>query len=162
MEFDSLTDKRSYFYVEEKFRGKVDLAGKPYINHLYRVAYNEDYSPPIGLTGYKASITFRSVSFLHDVLEDIDDVSVADLLERFPEDVVNAVLILTKKKGQTYEEYIEEVGKTELTTRVKLADLSDNMDVRRLPVLGEREVKRLQKYHKAFVYLSEKLKLFQN
>jgi (p)ppGpp synthase/HD superfamily hydrolase len=158
MEYDHLLARKALKFVLEKFINKIDLAGEPYTDHLYRVATNQEYV----FTDSEKRYQFRAVGYLHDTLEDIDNVSVADLLERFPEDVVNAVVILTKKKGQNYEEYIEEIGKTELTTRVKLADLTDNMDIRRLPVFGEREIKRLQKYHKAFVYLSEKLKLFQN
>ena len=37
---------------------------------------------------------------------------------------------------------------------VKLNDLSDNMDIRRLPYLSDKDVKRLKKYLKAYKQLT--------
>jgi hypothetical protein len=43
----------------------------------------------------------------------------------------------------------------ELAIRVKISDLKDNMDVTRLPELGEYEIKRLKKYHMTYNILSK-------
>jgi hypothetical protein len=37
-----------------------------------------------------------------------------------------------------------------LATAVKINDLTDNMDIRRLPYLSDKDVKRLKKYLKAY------------
>ena len=42
-------------------------------------------------------------------------------------DVVDAVVALTRRPRQTYEEYIEQVAGNALARQVKLADLADNL-----------------------------------
>lgn len=37
-----------------------------------------------------------------------------------------------------------------IAVAVKIHDLTDNMDVRRMPCIGEKEVTRLRKYLKAY------------
>ena len=45
---------------------------------------------------------------------------------------------------------IERVRKNPLAVAVKINDLTDNMDIRRLPYLSDKDVKRLKKYLKAY------------
>jgi hypothetical protein len=129
--------------VKALFKDLVDKGGEPYYYHLRAVAGE--------CKAY--GIETQIVALLHDLLEDIKDVSVADLLEVYPPHIVNSVVILTKKKGQKYSEYIDEVSKDSMALRVKIADLKHNMDITRLPSLGNESVNRLRKYHDAFKFL---------
>lgn len=64
---------------------------------------------------------------LHDVLEDTE-VNLDQLREaHFPDDVVDAVVALTHRPEQTYEQYIEQVARDGLARQVKLADFADNL-----------------------------------
>ena len=51
---------------------------------------------------------------------------------------------------EDYEEYVERCASNPIAVAVKIYDLTDNMDVRRMPCIGEKEVTRLRKYLKAY------------
>lgn len=70
-----------------------------------------------------------------------------------PETVVSAVQVLTKKKGQDYQLYLEFVKSNPIARRVKLADLKHNSDLSRLATITEKDLERLEKYKKAIDYL---------
>jgi (p)ppGpp synthase/HD superfamily hydrolase len=87
---------------------------------------------------------------LHDVLEDAK-VTAADLRrEGFSDEILDALAHVTKRKGEDYQSFISRAAKNPIARRVKLADLEDNMDVRRLKRVTERDRKRLSKYLRAW------------
>lgn len=142
--------RKAFDIVFIAFEGKVDKAGKPYISHLMRVA-----NGVLGNSLIRESLTV--IGLLHDLLEDTDWTE-EDLRKEFPDYIVDAVVSLTKVDGISYEDYIDGVMANELATYVKLSDLKDNMDVTRLKELGDYEIKRLKKYHKTYIKLSDKIK----
>ncbi len=93
---------------------------------------------------------------LHDVCEDCG-VSIADLRARgYPERVLAALDALTRREGEDYlTTYIDRVKANTLARKVKLADLADNMDVRRLRVVDAAACVRLEKYPATWVALNE-------
>lgn len=94
--------------------GQVDKQKQPYILHVLRV----------GLAG--KTDDERVTGILHDLLED-SDYSEADLhVCRFSEDVISAVVALTHKKGQSNNEYYEQIRGNPLALQVKHADIDDN------------------------------------
>ncbi len=127
----------------EAHRGQRDKAGQTYILHPLRVMMRLE------------SEAERMAAILHDVVEDTPYT-----LERlrelgYPEEVLGALECLTKRDGETYEAFIERVRPHPLARRVKLADLEDNMDVRRLPTVGPKEAERLARYRAAWTRLKE-------
>jgi (p)ppGpp synthase/HD superfamily hydrolase len=130
---------KAFDIVSKAFDGKTDKAGKPYIGHLTRVASNV-----LGNSNIRELLT--TIALLHDLVEDTDWTE-EDLRKEFPDEVVDAVIALTKVEGQNYETYINNLISNKLAIHVKLSDLKDNMDVTRLPELGDYELKRLKKYH---------------
>jgi (p)ppGpp synthase/HD superfamily hydrolase len=125
--------------IEVAFKGKKDKAGSDYVNHLYRVANK--------VNGSKEYV----VALLHDLLEDCPEWTPERLREHdFSESVIQAVICLTKVKGESYENYLNRVASNELAVKIKIADLEDNMDITRLPYLTELDFVRLQKYLKAW------------
>jgi (p)ppGpp synthase/HD superfamily hydrolase len=120
-----------------------DRSGQPYILHPLRImmAMHTDDE--------------RIVAALHDVVEDTDWTLDALRLEGFAEHIVQAVDCLTKRDGEPYSSLIDRAGSNALARRVKLADLTDNMNVLRLDTFGEADVERLRKYHAAWVLLRE-------
>ena len=122
--------------------GQKDKAGQDYITHPIRVA--ERCDDP------RAKI----VALLHDTIEDSN--VTADYLrkEGFREEIVEAVLAVTRREGEDYDDYVRRAAQNELSRMVKRADLEDNMDIRRLPELTDRDVERLRKYLRAWRYLS--------
>lgn len=124
----------------EKHAGQVDKTGKPYLGHIARVAgelYDEE----------------AIVALLHDIVEDTD-VTPGELLQKsFTKEIVDAVVAITKKENESYESFIERVGKNKMAREVKIADLEDNMNIRRLPKITEEDMVRLNKYLEAWRYL---------
>ena len=127
----------------EAHRGQRDKAGQTYVLHPLRLMLRLDTEPE------------RMTAVLHDVVEDTPYT-----LERlrglgYPEDVLSALDCLTRREGETYEAFIERVLPHPLARRVKLADLEDNMDVRRLPAVTARDAERLARYRAAWARLQE-------
>ena len=92
------------------------------------------------------------MALLHDVIED-SPVSAEELLQAgLPETVVTAVHVLTKKKEQDYQTYLETVKKNPLARVVKLADLKHNSDLSRLSSITEKDRERLKKYKKLLIF----------
>ena len=131
--------------VKLEFDNKTDKGGKPYVGHLLRV------SRTVAENGGNERL--QTIALLHDLLEDTHYTK-DDLLEIFPYQVVKVVEILTKKKGQSYDDYLSQILSCEDAIQVKLADLKDNMDLTRLSELTEKDIERVKKYHKAFISLS--------
>ena len=126
----------------EAHRGQFDKAGIDYIEHPIYVASQVDTEEE------------KAVALLHDVIED-SPVSAEELLQAgLPETVVTAVQVLTKKKEQDYQTYLETVKKNSLARVVKLADLKQNSDLSRLSSITEKDRERLKKYKKAIDFLS--------
>lgn len=140
-------------FVKKKFEGITDKNGKPYFNHLLRVAhyaYDTDTK-----SKYDRDILF-DIALLHDILEDTDTTeeelkTVSDISE----EMIEIIKILTRKKNEPYMEYIERVSQNKLATIVKLADLRDNMDIRRYDVFNESNFSLLKRYHKAYKFLTK-------
>jgi (p)ppGpp synthase/HD superfamily hydrolase len=120
-----------------------DRVGAPYILHPLRMMLRFNTE------------TEMIVAALHDVVEDNPDWNFDRLRqEGFSEEIVQAVDHLTRRKQESYEEFVERTSQNELARRVKLADLKDNMDLTRLNSLTEDDKRRLERYHRAWVKLS--------
>jgi hypothetical protein len=122
--------------------GQTDKSGKPYIGHVMRVAQR--------CKTQKSKV----IALLHDVVEDTPVTPKQLIAEGIPADIVEAVLTLSRRQDEPYEEYINRVVPHPLCCEVKIADLEDNMDIRRLAEIGESDVIRLKKYHKAWKTLT--------
>lgn len=133
--------------AEKAHRKQTDKFDAPYIGHVMRVMNS-------GKT-----IDEKIVGVLHDVIEDCPEVSLDDLrFEGFSEKVVFAIDCLTKTDDlMDYDDFIKKVEQSPLAIAVKINDLKDNMDLTRfITLMTERDLKRLNKYLKAYHYLIEK------
>ena len=131
--------------AEKAHQGQVDKGGQPYILHPRRVMEQCETE------------TEKIVAILHDVMEDTP-YTLEDLRqEGFSEEVLEALLCLTHRGGESYMAYIGRVCENPLAARVKYADLQDNMDLRRIPEPTERDFARLEKYKGAKVRIEKAL-----
>ena len=138
------TLERAIEIATEAHRGQVDKAGNDYIQHPLRVM-------EAGKTTDE-----KIVGVLHDVVEDTDWTFEKLAAEGFSSEVIEALKCVTKlSEDEPYNEFIERVKVNPLAVAVKLNDLTDNMDIRRLNELTDKDFKRLQKYHKAYWQLVE-------
>lgn len=134
--------KTAYEIAKQAHAGQVDKAGQDYIGH------------PVFVAGLLKTEEERAAALLHDVLED-SSFSEQDLrLKGIPEPVIQAVILLTKQKGVPYEDYLSKIKENPIARAVKKADLTHNMDISRIPHPLQKDFDRLEKYKKAFQYLS--------
>ncbi len=109
---------------------------------------------------YGKTLDEKIVGVLHDVVEDHPEEFSFDYLrnEGFPEYILFAIKCVTKlSPDENYDEFIRRTEKSALALAVKLNDLRDNMDLRRVNrELTEKDIKRLNKYLRAYHYLINK------
>ena len=120
--------------------GQLDKSGKPYTEHLQRVA--ERLSSP------EAQV----VAWLHDSLEDTA-LPPQELEARFGADTLAAVQAMTHRPGEPYELYVQRAGMNPVSRLVKISDLIDNSNLSRLAHVTLRDVERQAKYNRALLHL---------
>lgn len=152
--------KKAETLIKKYFEGKVDKGGYPYIGHLYGVALgvvsermkgvDEDYAVRYS--------KHEIVALLHDILEDTDCTTEILREEGFDDEIIDAVVAITRRKDeQHYSDFIKRVKENKIARIVKIYDLEDNMDIRRLSELEDRDLKRLKKYWYSWKYLKDEI-----
>ena len=129
--------ERAIKLAQKYHEGQFDKGGHPYIEHPLRV-----------MNGVE-SIEEKVLAVLHDVLEDCDVSRDKLINEGIPEYLVEKLEVLCKGKNEKYFDYIDRIKVDQLTINVKLSDLEDNMNLKRLKELKDKDMKRLEKYQKA-------------
>lgn len=132
--------------------GQVDKAGAAYIDHPRRVAARVAELVPAELRA--PAVT---AAWLHDVVEDTF-VTLEQLRKAgFPAAVTDAVARVTKRPGQSVEEYFAGIRQAPIAVLVKTADLLDNTDPERIRKLDDETRTRLAaKYARAWALLRGK------
>jgi len=124
-------------------KGQVDRAGAPYVLHPLRMMLRMQTDQE------------KIIAVLHDVIEDtawtFDDLR----NEGFSEEIIAAVDCLTRREDESYDDFVRRTSVNALARRVKVADLEDNMDIRRYGTLHEKDLSRLQRYLKAWHLLTQ-------
>ena len=133
------TLQRAIEIATQAHQGQFDKSGKDYIGHPLRVM-------EMGSTEEE-----KIAGVLHDVVEDSDWTFETLEAEGFSQEIIAALKCVTKlSENENYDSFIERVKKNPLAVAVKINDLTDNMDIRRLPYLSDKDIKRLKKYLKAY------------
>jgi (p)ppGpp synthase/HD superfamily hydrolase len=125
-----------------------DRQGMPYILHPLHVM-NEV------IKKYPEDILAAQVAVLHDVIES-SDWTLTHLVEvGFSNAVLDSLYLLTHQVGVDYESYVRGLTEDYRATVVKIEDLRHNSDITRLKGIKEKDIKRIEKYHKAFLFLND-------
>lgn len=133
-------------FAANVFAEVTDKGGKPYILHCLRVMNNVDQNDEELMT----------IAVLHDVAEDFPDKWPVSFFCKngYSGRVIEALSLLTHNKSVSYDDYIKAIAYNPDATKVKLADLKDNSDITRLKGVGKKDFDRMEKYSKAYLYLS--------
>ncbi|MFP3728100.1 GTP pyrophosphokinase [Priestia filamentosa] len=130
--------------------GQTDKGGNPYILH------------PLAVMTRVKSIEEKIVAVLHDIVEDTPLTFDGLRDAGFPDVIIEAVDALTKRAKESYNRYIWRVKNNSLACAVKLADLSENMDLSRIPFPQEKDFLRIEKYAAVREYLIGKDWIYEN
>ena len=108
-----------------KHAGQLDKSGEPYILHpltVMHLLYTDDEE-------------LQCIALGHDLVEDTD-VTLWQLMDLgFSPRVVEAIDVLSRIPGESYEQYKTRVKSNPDAIRVKLCDLQHNMDPSRAYIL---------------------------
>ena len=126
----------------EAHKDQTDKTGLPYVFHPFHLAEQ--------MTDEYTTVT----ALLHDVVEDTD-YTLNDLKEMgYPDEVIQALSLLTHDDGSEYMDYVKRLKNNSIARAVKLADLKHNSDLSRYDTIDNQAIKRTVKYQQAIEILS--------
>jgi len=136
------TIERAIAIAAEAHAGQNDKGGAPYVFHPLRVMLTLNTADE------------QIVGVLHDVVEDCDGWTFDRLRgEGFSETIIEALRSVTKdsddKSWETYKAFVRRAASNAIGRKVKLADLRDNCDLRRIPTPTDKDYDRIAKYKRA-------------
>lgn len=134
---------KAILIAAQAHQDQKDRYGKAYILHPIRLMMKMD------------SVQEQIVAILHDVVEDSEWTLIDLHKEGFSEEIITAVDCMTKRDNELYMDYTERLKINPIARKVKLADLEDNMDLRRIAQISEYDLKRLERYHQAWKLLKD-------
>lgn len=137
-----LLDKAALICVT-KHAGQRDKMGCAYFQHPMRVAM------------HCTTDAEKIVALLHDTIEDTDVTPDYLLAEGFPREIVDTVLSVTKREGESYEDFVRRASQNHIGRVVKLRDLEDNLNAVRLDHFDADMAARYNKYLAARRFLLE-------
>lgn len=124
-------------------RNKKDRNGLPYAFH------------PIRVSEKQTTVERKVIALLHDTIEDHNEETNGEVMSSvaaaFPYEIVQSVLVLTKHKLESYDNYIERIlasGDRD-AMYVKLSDIEDNTRIERMDEVITQE-KKIAKYLDAY------------
>lgn len=156
MELTAMTIAHKYF------KNDIDKGGHPYMMHLENVAHGtskfEEQEGIDHLIPSERSIFYCRcfiVAMLHDLIED-KTVTFAELPEMGIDDeqVIEALKSVTHlNRSERYLDFVNRAYLNDIGRIVKICDIEDNMDIRRLPSFGPEDQHRIKKYWHAWKFL---------
>ena len=132
--------------AEKAHEGQFDKADQPYILH------------PLTVMAQMDDVESKIVAVLHDAIED-SELNITELSQQgFPELITEAIAAITKLDGELYDDYLLRVMANAIALKVKIADVSHNMDISRIANPTVRDFQRLEKYQKVLKQLMAQMK----
>jgi (p)ppGpp synthase/HD superfamily hydrolase len=132
------TLEKAILIAAQAHMGQRDKGGAPYILHPLRMMMRME------------SEAAMIAAVLHDVVEDSGWTLEQLRGEGFSEEVLLAVDCLTRRDGEGYDEFVVRAQANPIARRVKIADLEDNMNVKRLGKITAKDLARIEEYHRAW------------
>ena len=135
--------KKAMRFAYHAHHGQVDKTGLPYILH------------PVHLAEQMQDENTTAAALLHDVVEDTAYTFEDLKAEGFPDEVLEALRLLTHDPAVPYLDYVRAAAKNPIARAVKYADLEHNSNLARLDVIDEKALMRVEKYKRAKEILHE-------
>ena len=138
---------KAYELAATKHFGQFDKAGRPYFEHVSKVRYllkSDDDE-------------LNAIAILHDIMEDTDVTPEYLRSLGFSERVINGIVAMTKRSGESYDDYIQRLLQNRDASLVKMADLRHNSDIRRQKDVRQKDFDRTVKYMKTYKLIKDAL-----
>ncbi len=129
--------------AKEAHYGYTDKGGNDYFLHPERVMNN-----------LKSTVE-KIVGVLHDVIEDNKNFTFEYLRKKgFGDDVLVPLDNVTRREGETYDEFLYRVKQHPVSIAVKIEDILDNCDLTRIPNITKQDRRRVKRYQRALEILT--------
>jgi (p)ppGpp synthase/HD superfamily hydrolase len=123
-------------------KGQYDNSGVSYIQHSLRIMHRMN------------TRTEQFVGVLHDIIEDTPIILQVLKEKGYSQEVIDALDHLTKRKSEKYDEFLKRCRANPIALKVKIADLEDSMDIRRLDKVTESDLEWLNRDLVAWRFLT--------
>lgn len=145
---------RCQLLAEIVHRGKVDKAGKPYTQHVKRLAAKTN------------NLVMFCALILHDVIEEGKELNITlEFLKnqmRLPDVVIEIVDCLTRGEFETYPEYVKRIMTNYLAQKGKVIDNADNADITRFDNPNRSDILRCTRYLEKAQYIKSNPQFQEN
>lgn len=128
----------------EAHKDQRDKSGVPYVFHPFHLAEQ--------MTSEDSTIA----ALLHDTIGDTDITEEYLRSQGFKPEIIDAIILLTRKNNEDYFEYIKRIKDNPIAKEVKIADLRHNSDLGRLNFIRDEDFRRNEKYWTALEMLTGK------
>ncbi|MCY6483891.1 GTP pyrophosphokinase [Clostridium aestuarii] len=128
---------KAIIIATQAHEGQTDKGGNPYILHPLRIMLKMNDE------------TSQIVAILHDTIEDTDITLEYLSKEGFSEETIKALSSITRIRDEDYMQFIKRCKNNRIGRIVKLADLEDNSNIKRIPNPSKKDYDRLEKYKQA-------------
>lgn len=135
--------KLAYDISEQAHKEQLDKGGNSYFEH------------PLYVFTLVNSIDEKIVALLHDVVEDTTITLLYLKQQGFSDDIIFAIDCLTKRKHESYDDYLKRVCSSDIAIVVKIADMTHNSDITRIPNPTQKDFDRVKKYKEKIEWLKE-------
>ena len=135
-------------------KGQKDKAGVEYFTgHLSAVAkMGNTWQEQV--VGYLHDASEDTSNSVEEVLNLLDEKLESPLSEADREELTTALRLLNHHLSPDRETYIQRIKSNALATKVKLHDLTHNMDLSRIPNPTQKDYERVERYKSEYDYLS--------
>jgi (p)ppGpp synthase/HD superfamily hydrolase len=133
--------EKAILIAAQAHKEQKDRWGHPYVLHSLRLMFRL----------HKESDMI--VAVLHDVVENTEWTLDELKKEGFSDEIIDAINALTRRTGETDWDALSRAKRNKLARKVKIVDLEDNMDLRRMTKIADEDQDRLKRYHKAWLIL---------
>ena len=131
--------------ASQVFEKTKDRGEQPYILHCLFVMDKVKY---LGNTAMICAV-------LHDVVEDCPEITWEYMQKEFGDEVTLILQLLTHRKETDYMDYIKALSVHPIAKEIKKADLEHNSRITRLKGLRKKDLKKKEKYFRAYEYLKD-------
>ena len=101
----------------EAHQGQFSINGEPYILHPLRLLIKAESNEE------------RIIAVLHDVIEKTN-ISLVELKDKgFDQNIISSIDSLSRRRNESYIEYIERLMQNKISVKIKLLDLVDNIKI---------------------------------
>ena len=135
-------------------KGQKDKAGVDYFTGHLSAVTKMGNTWQEQVVGYLHDASEDTPNSVEEVLNLLDEKLESPLSEADREELTTALRLLNHHLSPDRETYIQRIKSNALATKVKLHDLTHNMDLSRIPNPTQKDCERVERYKSEYDYLS--------